>query len=185
MYVNTFLGKPVDVGPAIRGNIGASTLLGSGPGVNPNVSGSLSPALHASASNPVIGNWFKVPDDSIVQHTSINDPIIALVPYVWTLPDGSAIQLRPSEFRGSNDILNIFRSTNTFHDCYVKFTENTRAGLVAYGIVPPSQAPPPTPAEPQSTPEAIASGVRNLMVIAVIGAAIYFLPKGLLKGKAA
>ena len=185
MYVNTALGKQVDVGPGIGSNIGARALFGSSPEINPNAPVTLSPDLHLSATNPTIGNWFKVADDSIIQQTSLGDVVIALVPYIWTLPDGSAIQLRPSEFRGTPDLLNIFRPTNRFHDCYVKFTENTRPGLVALGIVPGSQEPPPEREEPRSTPEVIASGVKSLMFIAIVGAAIYFLPRGILKGKAA
>lgn len=188
MFFPTATGQSIDVSSDFGANINAGALLGSRI-TQDNLTAAPTPStLHESATSIVAGDWFGVPDNQIVGK---NHALLGIeISIEWHLPDGSIVMLADDEWRGDSDLLNVFRSDNfTYHNNSVKLTANTRAGLEAAGAIPPGTQPRNPPAgspasKPVSTQQAVVASANALLIIALIGAAIYFLPKGILRGGA-
>jgi hypothetical protein len=137
------------------------------------------------------GNWYKVPDTSVQGRRRSLVPFIGGIDYVWTLPNGTEILLSTNEVRFSDGSIWDY---STLREVSVKCTENTIPGLLAFNLISRPQLPAinerlrdertnrQTAANRPTTQQAVISSANTLLVLAVVGAAIWFLPRNIVKG---
>jgi len=189
-FVRVAGGGRLDVGSKIAGNINAATLF------NPNAPASLGnnvteyhppPLLVApGVRQPArVDTFFSVVDGEIRGFANTTS-----VRCVWTTHRGRDIPLDPDEVKytleSAWDNLYVLGQEVSLIQCAVKLTPHTAVGFLDNGLI--SQAdydriatsPMPEP-EPTTTVKHVS---RTLLVLGVIGAAIYFIPRGILKGVA-
>lgn len=139
-----------------------------------------------SRTNFVFGDWRTAPDGTVEQ----SSPFPFVRNYTWRLPNGSVIALAREEVRGEG--VNWLGNTNAWS---VRITPNTLPGMRAYGLVSSIQE------ETISVDNAAADAIRNannpnnpaniirnvsntaaigsgaIIVVAIVAAAIWFLPR--------
>lgn len=179
MFIRTADGKVMDVGNKIKDNVGFSVLRKSPINIGNNVRGySENSVVVRNASNSVLayGNWFKVDDDSVL--VTVASSILGDVTYIWNLPNGSSIKITAGEVTGNAPLWH-WSDTYNMTGVYVKLTSNTAPGFRALGIIPKEKISDvvnndtanPTP---PSTGEVVQSSVRGIVLLAILGTAIYF-----------
>jgi hypothetical protein len=183
---NMATGKPIDVAPGkIAGNLQVNTLLGKSlpPGVNPNIpiGNDTNPlpmnALVGGPPDGRFGEWYDAPPDSI----TIDYNLIEGNNVFWHLPNNSMILLSRDEWRGDPPMWFGDKVKNPT----VSLTRNTLAGFLAFGMISEAEADRILGNKPKAPPtvtETVVKASSTLLVIAVIGAAIWFLPRGFFKG---
>ncbi len=128
------------------------------------------------------GEWFEIDPSNVVFQRVV--PFI-FQPY-WKLPDGSEIKLEDS-YSAVSTLGGLF--TWSCSSARVKLVPQTLAGLKAYGHVRNEIDPSTLPDQgrvdgnqPATIPDAIVKGSSALIIVALVGAAIWFLPKNLARG---
>ena len=171
-------GGVMDLSPRITENIGAGSLLAgpNDPGVN---NPQLAPRPSLVYSPGVLdprSNWFPVPDDSVVNRDGVYPPR----DLDWTFPDGTIITISPEMVRG--DYLAIPQSHpiaglvfGTFKNARIYKDASTWNGLQKLGYVSGNAPAPPPP--PESTSGNIAATAKWVGIVAIVGAAFWFLPR--------
>ena len=172
-------GGVMDIDPRkIGANINAGSLLATPEnfGNNTNPGDMMGADIHPSVvDKPNYGDWFKVPDDS-VDITATTFGLDA----VWNVGAVGQPLLR-AEWKGNPPF---FHWSDTFHgtQMYVQLTPNTRHIFDAWGIAVPT-APIKVNENPPPTVLGVASkGITAILVLAVVGAGIYFLPPDFFRG---
>jgi hypothetical protein len=142
--------------------------------------------LQAVGAN-TLGNWFSVPDGAIYLTT----PSTLNRDYTihFQAPrgrEGEEIILSPDEVRYTlARLVNFGRVSNT-RNATVVANRHTIPFLVAYGSIRQEQVdemmrrspPPPDPSVGRvSAPQAVSRASTALIVVAIVGAAMYFLPR--------
>lgn len=172
-------GGLLDVGRAIGSNmsIGALTSLPENAGnlVDP---GSHFPIAMSSQYPDTLpwGEWFEI-DPTTVR-------LERVFPFVfrpwWKLPDGSEVKLEDS-YSKVTTLAGIFAWSVT--SARVKLVAETLRGLQATGHVrgniDPADLPDNGRDDGATIPDAVVAGSSALIIVAIIGAAIWFLPKNL------
>lgn len=181
----------MDVSPAFAANIMALPLLTAPEtiGVDNNAS---SPTRFSQTDTriPYLGRWFPIPDDSVTLRIG---SLLFGIPYRidWRLPDDSIITFTSDPY-GQNPTTNDINyqqsslwNRSRLSNVTVKATPSTVAGLVAYGLINREDArdivintpTAPAPDRGEDISGAVKFGSTALIVVALVGAAIYFLPK--------
>lgn len=142
----------------------------------------------ASNTNLQLGSWYKVPDASLqVFSRSYFEKAVV----IWNLPNGSSIELTENEVRGQVPWVH-FGSSYGISNAFVKLNLKTQAGFRAFGMLNDISQDEIDKAierdkenkerDTPTTGEVIQTGARSLVILAILGAAIYFLPKNILRG---
>lgn len=179
----------MDVAPnTIGNNIGASTLLGGSPLLGTNNYESKPPsALSGATRNLYIGTWLTVPDDAIIGQPNyiLGGGLTGVTKYLKV--GGKLIPLDESEFSGIADLRDIFMSKDyTYHNCRVMLTANTLGYFWAMGQITDDEylrlkGTLPPAEESVTTQQAVVKASTALVILAVLGAAIWFVPKGVFR----
>lgn len=197
-YITTNSGGRLDIGKDIAKNINSAAMFDFADSESTDMGRNTEvPSFQVLYANPngfrnasntytgAYGGWYKVPDSSIEVRQRL---IIETPEIVWKLPNGSAIPLIPeTEVKG---VAPMFRWGYVYglSNVYVKLNAKTIPGFRAFGLldgISPDTVRDilNTPKEviPPSTGETVQSSLRSLVVIAILGTAIWFLPKNILR----
>lgn len=187
-------GGRLDVSPDIVKNMSFNSLVSGDKLTGTNSTGQPSGIgmLNDWQQPPQMGDWFPVDSSTFIGHPG--DAINGNVNMEWALP-GRRQSLLPGEWDGDSDWRDVFIADNfTYHNTRVKVTKRTLAGLVELGYLTKDQAnsinggvipDPPKPVATPPTPGAVVQSSFNaLVVLAVLGVAVWFLPKNILRGGA-
>ena len=193
-YVATKSGAKIDIGANITKNINSAAMIAPVTFEPENLGSVTTEArfeVFRSASNTytgAYGGWYKVPDDSI---EVIGRSILESVEVFWKLPNGSRIPLLEDiEVKGIPPLFH-WGTTYGLTNCYVKLNAKTLPGFRAFNMldnISPDEVKdiignqPKEPLTPPTTGEVVQSSLRSLVILAILGTAIYFLPKNIVRG---